>query len=418
MGSVRELSEKLWNGETTTREAHPFSGLNEIERVAEGTVFYNAFSNVTAFETDTGLVLVDTGTFLNEQIVFAAIREWSKARLDTAIFTHGHVDHVFSIPLYAEEAKKQGWPPPRVVAHEAVPRRFDRYILTAGYNSVINQRQFAQPVEWPTHYTYPDITYRDRMVLSVGGLTFELNHARGETDDHTWVWVPERKVLCTGDLIIWAVPNAGNPQKVQRYAAEWAASLRKMAGLGAEVLCPGHGVAVFSQDRVNRMLTETAELLESLHRQSVQLMNRGATLDEVIHSVTVPGNLADRPFLQPVYDEPQYIVRNIWRLYGGWYDGNPAQLKPAPESEQAAEIARLSGGIPALLDRARALTKEGNLRLACHVIEWAVKAAPDDRNVHELRAQIYGRRADEESALMTWNVFRAAQRESTSALES
>ena len=36
----------------------------------------------------------------------------------------------------------QGWAPPHVVAHELLPARFERYLLTAGYNGVINQRQF------------------------------------------------------------------------------------------------------------------------------------------------------------------------------------------------------------------------------------------------------------------------------------
>jgi hypothetical protein len=45
----------------------------------------------------------------------------------------------------------------------------------------------------------------------------ELNHCRGETDDATWTWIAERGLLATGDLFIWAVPNSGNPQKVQRW---------------------------------------------------------------------------------------------------------------------------------------------------------------------------------------------------------
>ena len=70
-------------------------------------------------------------------------------------------------------------------------------------------------------------------------MTLRLEHARGETDDHTFVWLPDARVLCTGDLFIWCAPNAGNPQKVQRYAADWARALRRMAGLGAELLLPG-----------------------------------------------------------------------------------------------------------------------------------------------------------------------------------
>jgi len=413
IGSVRELAEKLWTGEVTTYEHHPFtSDLGDIEEIADRTIFYRSFANVTAFETDAGLVLIDTGAFFNQAQTHEAIRGWSKSRLDTAVYTHGHVDHVFGVPPFAEEAKERGWQPPRVVAHEAVAARFDRYVLTAGYNAIINSRQFGGAIEWPTSYTYPDVTYDKSMVLTSGDVSFELYHARGETDDHTWVWVPQRKVLCPGDLIIWAVPNAGNPQKVQRYCAEWAEALRKMATLNAEVLSPGHGVIVVGQDRVRQILLETAEFLQSLHDQTVALMNEGATLDAIVHTVKPPAHLKDRPFLQPVYDEPEYIVRNVWRLYGGWYDGNPSHVKPAPEAEQAAEVADLAGGVSVLVKRARTLMEQGNLRLGCHVIEWAAAAEPDNRKVHELRAEIYGARVDHETATMTKGILGAAARES------
>jgi len=50
---------------------------------------------------------------------------------------------------------------------------------------------------------YPTATYRDELRLRVGGRELELHHARGETDDHTWVWIPDARTLCTGDLFIW-----------------------------------------------------------------------------------------------------------------------------------------------------------------------------------------------------------------------
>ena len=207
------------------------------------------------------------------------IRDWSPARLNTTIFSHGHIDHVFGVGAFELEAAEKGWPSPRVIAHEAVPARFDRYQLTAGYNATINSRQFGVDVAWPTEYRYPDQTYREALTLEVGGELFHLNHAKGETDDHTWTWVPGRGVLCTGDLIVWCAPNAGNPQKVQRYAREWAQALREMSELGAETVLPGHGLPVIGADRVRAILTDTAAMLEHLHDETVRMMNEGATLE-------------------------------------------------------------------------------------------------------------------------------------------
>ena len=101
-------------------------------------------------------------------------------------------------------------------------------------------------------------------------------------------WQADARVLCCGDLFIWASPNAGNPQKVQRYPAEWAEALRRMVALDAEFLLPGHGFPVVGADRVRQALTDTADLLDSLVDQTLALMNAGARLDEAIHTVRPP----------------------------------------------------------------------------------------------------------------------------------
>lgn len=410
MGRINDVSERLWNGDPPAEVRHPWATLQDLEELVTGLAFVSSFANVTALDTPAGLVLVDTGSAPVAAAVHAAIRGWSGRPLHTAIYTHGHVDHVMGLPPFEEEARSRGWPAVRIVAHEALPARFDRYRRTAGWNGIINARQFGIPgLVWPTDYRYPDVTYRSVLSLDVGGERIELHHGRGETDDHTWVWLPARRTLCTGDLFIWVVPNAGNPQKVQRYPHEWAVALRAMAALEAELLLPGHGYPIRGTDRVRQALGDTAELLESLHDQTVAMMNAGARLDDILHAVRAPAHLLDRPYLQPVYDEPEFVVRNIWRQYGGWYDGNPAHLKPAPERALAAEIAGLAGGARRLADRATALAEAGDFRLACELAEFAALAAPEDAGIRALRADVYQRRAKSERSLMARGIFRAVE---------
>jgi alkyl sulfatase BDS1-like metallo-beta-lactamase superfamily hydrolase len=218
--------------------------------------------------------------------------------------------------------------------------------------------------------------------------------------------------VLTGDLFIWASPNCGNPQKVQRYPLDWARALRDMADLHPELLLPGHGLPIRGAARVRRALLETATLLESLHDQTVDLMNQGARLDDIVHSVNVAPELLARPYLRPIYDEPEFVVRNVWRLYGGWYDGNPARLNPAPEGAVAREVAALAGGPDRLAARARAVAAAGDLRLASQLAEWAAAAAPDDETAHRVRAEVFAARADAEASTMSKGIFSWAAAES------
>ena len=426
---VLATAERLWTGERAAdgSDINPMAPGGGLAEVADGVVFVPSFANVAAVRTGDGLVLVDVGSPFLSGEVHRTLRTWSDEPLHTAVYSHGHIDHVFGVHRWEADAEANGWEAPRVVAHEAVAARFDRYIRTAGYNTVVNRRQFGlDDLEWPTRYRYPDVTFRDRLDLEVGGVRAELHHARGETDDHAWTWFPRQRVLCAGDLFIWASPNAGNPQKVQRYPLEWAEALRRMLGLydtpegGPEVLLPGHGYPIMGEDRIRQALSETAELLESLVGQTLELMNSGARLDEAIHSVTAPAHLMGRPYLQPVYDEPEFVVRGVWRLYGGWWDGNPATLKPASEVAVAAELAELSGGPGVLADRALALTAsagqdpagEAALRLAGHLVELAWLAAPADRAVADARRTVFTRRARAATSTMAKGVFGWAARES------
>ncbi len=436
--NVLALADRLWRGEVTTRELHPVGHMGGMAEVGDGIAFVPAFANVTAVTTGAGLVLVDTGSSLAAESIHHELRRWSSQRLHTAIYSHGHIDHVFGVPVWEAEAGQNGWPAPVVVAHEAVPARFDRYVMTAGYNEVINRRQFGVAgLRWPTRYRHPDRTYRDELALEVGGVAFALRHEKGETDDHTVTWLPGQRVLCCGDLFIWASPNAGNPQKVQRYPLEWAQALRRMVALKPDCLLPGHGLPVMGAERVSRALTDTAELLESLVSQTLDVMNGGGRLDEAIHSVQVPGGLAGRPYLQPVYDEPEFIVRTVWRRYGGWWDGNPATLKPARERALAAEIAHLAGGAAALAARAMQLAEqaaggvasgrgpgaaatdqatadeaaEESLRLAGHLAELAWLADPTDPQAREAKHRVFTVRTDRATSTMAKGVFRWAAAE-------
>lgn len=426
MADLLELSARIIDSGHANQPVNRIT--QELSEVADGVAVVESFSHCVALRTDEGLVAFDASSPITGGRVVAALRAWSADPVHTLVYTHGHLDHVGGSGAFVADAEAAGRPRPVVVAHRAVPRRLERYRRTDGWNRIINNRQFgwianadlriagsADPIPerfLPADVAEPDVTYDSTHRLTVGGTDIELHHGLGETDDHTWAWLPARRAICCGDYLIWNFPNAGNPQKVQRYPAEWADALREMAALGPELLLPAHGLPIGGADRIRRVLTDVAEVLEGLVEACLAMMNAGATLDEIVHTVTVPADALARPYLRPLYDEPEFVIRNIWRRYGGWWDANPARLKPPPDAAVAAEVAALAGGVERLVARAAALAGEGDLRLACQLAEWAVQAEPDNRRAHEARVAVYRRRHGAESSLMAKGIFASAARES------
>lgn len=416
--SARYIDGDLWEGPGSVNRI-----TTELSEVADGVAMIEAFSHIVVLRTEAGLVLFDTSLEPFAAPAIEQLRRYSDAPIHSIVYTHGHVDHVGGAGAFLADAARRGHARPQVVGHENVAPRFDRYELTNGYNRVVNERQFGAggfggaTRFGPAQFVAVDTPVQDARVLSVGELTVDLRHDRGETDDHLWAYIPELRAVAVGDFLAWVFPNAGNPQKVQRYPGAWARALRKMAALDPELLLPAHGLPIGGQARIARVLDDVATALESLMQQTLDMMNAGATLDAIVHGVAVPGDLLDRPYLRPVYDEPEFVVRNIWRLYGGWYDGDPAHLKPAPASELAGEVAALAGGVSRLAQRAQVLADAGSFRLACHLAEMAVQAAPGDRDCHAVRAAVYDARRRGEASLMARGIFGTASRASQALVD-
>ena len=104
---VLDLADKLFTGELPIEAHHPFASSGQMAEVQPGLAFVDAFANSAAVDTDDGLVVVDTSGVFHAKAVHETIRSWSPSRLDTAVFTHGHIDHVFGVDLYEEEARER-----------------------------------------------------------------------------------------------------------------------------------------------------------------------------------------------------------------------------------------------------------------------------------------------------------------------
>jgi glyoxylase-like metal-dependent hydrolase (beta-lactamase superfamily II) len=380
----------------------------KVVEVAPRTWFIQpGMVNVALFETDDGLLLVDCGCAGDGPALLRVVRELSDAPLHTVVLTHGHSDHAFGLWAFLEAGET-----PQVVAHENVVDHFEHYIKTAGLNARINgQLPGPDGKRWAVErsdFDWPTRTYTGSLDLEIGGETFVLRHGKGETDDATSVGAPQRGVVAAGDLVTGYLPNAGNPKKVQRYAEEWADAATEIAELRPSAIIPGHGDPVVGTEAIVDELTTLARYLRHIVDHALSGLNAGVLPDDIVATLSVPAELAEHPRLPAVYDQPEFICRNVIRRYGGWWSGYPADLLPAARSARAEEVARLAGGVAVLVARARELA-EVDLVLATHLAEWAFLADRADAGAQQCYSEVLELRSAAEPGLMAQVALRAGQ---------
>ncbi|HET6230279.1 MAG TPA: MBL fold metallo-hydrolase [Longimicrobiaceae bacterium] len=127
--------------------------------------------------------------------------------------------------------------------------------------------------------TLPTIAFRDRLVLTGGGRTVVLRwFGRGNTRGDAVVWLPDEKIVATGDLVVAPVPFAFNS-----YPAEWIAALDSVAALGASTIVPGHGPVMHDDSYVVRV----ARMLTAICNGTASAKARGETAEQAAREVTL-----------------------------------------------------------------------------------------------------------------------------------
>jgi alkyl sulfatase BDS1-like metallo-beta-lactamase superfamily hydrolase len=367
------------------------------------------WSNAVLLETEEGVVLFDAGFEFYGPRIVKELRALTDKPVRYIIYGHGHADHAFGAGFVLKDAEERGHVRPVIIAHQNLPRRFDRYREMLSYHEHINRLQFSIPDNlpaFPRNYLYPDLTFAEALSFRLGQTIFELRHAQGETDDAAWLWVPERKLACLSDLWVWSCPNIGNPFKVQRYEVEWAQALETIAAHEPELLLPGHGPALAGKERIREALLTVARALRFLHREVVRMLNEGKWPEDILNGFEWPAEFADSPYLAPIYGHPRFIVQGILRRYHGWFDGNASHVFPSRSEEIAAAVVGLAGSGDKILAQARTLSAEGNTQLALHLVDFVVAAGAEPRTeALALKAEFLEVLAAKEKSLIARNIF-------------
>jgi len=381
-----------------------------IQVLEKGVAQFHGFCNVGLVWGRGEVLVVDTSNARLGSRAVAGLREQTPDPIAHLVYTHGHVDHVGGAQAFLSDAEQRGHPRPTLWAHEGLPARFARYAATWAWNNEVNRRQFQLPPgvdAFPRAWVAPDRSYRTQAVIDLAGERVELHHARGETDDATWVWLPERRLALVGDLSVASIPNTGNPNKPQRYTLEWAEALEAIAAREPALVIPGHGDPLRGEPALE-VLRETARALRFLHDAVLERLNAGQWPDQIVDAgIALPPDLAARPFLRPIYGCAEFVVRDVLRAYAGWWGGSPAELLPARRADVARDLVEAAGR-DSLLAKARALAQRDEHRRALHLAVYLAQADPEDGEARALVAGLCDALGEREPSFIARSFYRSA----------
>lgn len=201
-----------------------------IEEVSDGVFGYIQLDgswglNNTGFIVGRGgVTAIDTCFTERRSRAFRdAIRSVSGLPVRALVNTHHHGDHTHGNFVFRPEAM--------IIGHELCGKE----VIETG----VGTKALFPGVDWgEIEVAPPFVTFDSRMTLFVDELRVELIHVGpAHTTNDVIVWLPERRVLFTGDVIF----NNGTPFALMGSIAGWLDALKRLRSLGAERMVPGHG---------------------------------------------------------------------------------------------------------------------------------------------------------------------------------
>src|SRR5262249_22531179 len=134
--------------------------------------------------------------------------------------------------------------------------------------------------------TPPTMTYTDKKVMDLGGEEVQLLFlGRGHTNGDTVVFLPEERIICTGDLMASGLAYMGDGQ-----FDEWIATLENLKKLDYDLILPGHG-APFKNPKPH--VTAFQGYLRDVVKQVAAFRKQGMLAPEAAQKVDLSAYKAD-----------------------------------------------------------------------------------------------------------------------------
>jgi alkyl sulfatase BDS1-like metallo-beta-lactamase superfamily hydrolase len=377
-----------------TRSLETFGqDLDHAIEIAPGIWQARGTGNAHAISTEAGRVIYDCGLPTQSDRLRGLLDAADPSPIRYVIASHAHLDHVggaesfldpgaelvagrdfLDIQRYLYELAPLLLRRNKVFYPDAVPPLPDALLGS------------AMQAMYPTFE--PTIFVDERFDFELGGKRFEVLHTPGaEGPDSISLWLPEEKVLFTGDFFGPIFPMFPNLTTIRgekfREPVPYLRSLDLVLELDPEMIVPSHFEPIEGRETIREGVTLMRDALAYVHDAVIEGMNDGKDVYTLMAEIRLPDPLE----ASQAHGRVPWVVRGIFEDYSTWFHfEDTSQLYPAAPDAIHPDLVSLAGGAGAVAARAREKLAAGDPVAALQLSEAALDAEP--ANAEALRAKL------------------------------
>lgn len=368
-------------------------------------------SNITFIQGDTGWIVFDP--LISTETAKAALdyinEKVGKRPVVAVVYSHSHVDHYGGVRgLASEEDFKSG--KVRVFAPEHFTEHAVSENVIAGnvmsrraiymYGALLPRNEFGgvngglgqtTSTGTGTLVIPTDIVKKTGEEHVVDGVKMVFQMTPGtEAPAEMNTWFPQFKAMWMAENSTNTMHNILTLRGAQvRDALKWAGYLNEtidLYGAGTEVKFQSHHWPQWGNAKIIDYWKKQRDLYKYTHDQSVNLMNKGFTGEEISEAIKLPPELDKFWPNRGYYGTLSHNSRAVYQRYMGWYNGNPANLNNLPPEAAAKKYVEYMGGEAAIIKRAKVDFAKGEYRWTAEALKHVVFANPKSQAGKELLA--------------------------------
>ena len=250
----------------------------DVKKVSFDKLSDHAYAYTAEGDPNTGIIIGDDAVMVIDtqatpvmaQDVIRRIREVTDKPIKYVLLSHYHAVRVLGASAYKPEHIIASQDTRDLIVERG---EFDKASEIGRF-----PRLFQNVESVPPGLTWPTLTFTGKMTLWLGKLEVQiLQLGRGHTKGDTVAWLPQEKILFSGDLVEFdATPYAGDA-----YFKDWPQTLDNIAALQPEKLVPGRGAALQTAEQVQAGLAGTRAFISDLYANVQAGAEKGEDLRKV-----------------------------------------------------------------------------------------------------------------------------------------